>query len=596
MSKNYNKRKKIRTLDYGVILGIFAILPLFTFPYKTINSYDGYPWCTTADMTMTDLFLFGKGILLIFFLLIGIVQLTGRYKVLSHQLTVDRSIYFFLGYIAFVVMSALFSKYPGISWKGGSDQYESTWVLIAYVGICIYSSCFFLLAANSDTKLMENILQIGLPVSLIPTLLVCTGQFFGLDILGKILSAFDYTCVVMSGTVYGAFYNQNYVGSYVVLLLPLLLLFVISARRKWEKLLYIIISTMLLLSLVGSRSTTGYVSLLLILVFFCILQIHDKKSLLISGGVLILAFFVFFIVDTAKEHYYTDKLYAALHPSEETPSLESIETLDDKIEIIYKGNLLDISFDADEASDNPYNFRIVDSAQEPVEGIVNQSDGVLELQDKRFPDFIIGPAYLSDLDNLLSFYVVIDEKKWIFTNQTDGTYYYINNLGNLDKIDNAPMALFEDNPLFASGRGFLWGKTIPLLKKYIFLGAGPDTYTVIYPQSDYVNKFNSGYENTYVTRPHNMYLQMWTQTGLISLLLFLTAYGLYFIQSIRLYRYLKNKTTLWMAGTGIFYGTFGYLLAGLFNDSMVTVAPLFYVLLGIGFALNHINRSEINQN
>ena len=333
-----------------------------------------------------------------------------------------------------------------------------------------------------------------------------------------------------------------------------------------------------------------------ILVFFCILQIHDKNSLLISGGVLILAFFVFFIVDTAKEHCYTDKLYAALHPSEETPSLESIETLDDKIEIIYKGNLLDISFDVDEASDNPYNFRIVDSAQEPVEGIVNQSEGVLELQDKRFPDFIIGPAYLSDLDNLLSFYVVIDEKKWIFTNQTDGTYYYINNLGNLDKIDNAPMVLFEDNPLFASGRGFLWGKTIPLLKKYIFLGAGPDTYTVIYPQSDYVNKFNSGYENTYVTRPHNMYLQMWTQTGLISLLLFLTAYGLYFIQSIRLYRYLKNKTTLWMAGTGIFYGTFGYLLAGLSNDSMVTVAPLFYVLLGIGFALNHINRSEINQN
>ena len=34
----------------------------------------------------------------------------------------------------------------------------------------------------------------------------------------------------------------------------------------------------------------------------------------------------------------------------------------------------------------------------------------------------------------------------------------------------------------------------------------------------------------------------------------------------------------------------GYLAAGMFNDSIVSVAPVFWILLGVGAALNTINR------
>ena len=42
-------------------------------------------------------------------------------------------------------------------------------------------------------------------------------------------------------------------------------------------------------------------------------------------------------------------------------------------------------------------------------------------------------------------------------------------------------------------------------------------------------------------------------------------------------------------------GVIGYLIAGISNDSCVTIAPIFWVLLGIGFAVNRINREAAKE-
>ena len=48
-------------------------------------------------------------------------------------------------------------------------------------------------------------------------------------------------------------------------------------------------------------------------------------------------------------------------------------------------------------------------------------------------------------------------------------------------------------------------------------------------------------------------------------------------------------------GAGIMLGVIGYLIAGISNDSCVTIAPIFWVLLGIGFAVNRINREAAKE-
>ena len=58
----------------------------------------------------------------------------------------------------------------------------------------------------------------------------------------------------------------------------------------------------------------------------------------------------------------------------------------------------------------------------------------------------------------------------------------------------------------------------------------------------------------------------------------------------RLYALRREYRTEQAMGISVMLGIVGYLAAGMFNDSVVSVAPVFWILLGVGAALNTINR------
>ena len=89
-----------------------------------------------------------------------------------------------------------------------------------------------------------------------------------------------------------------------------------------------------------------------------------------------------------------------------------------------------------------------------------------------------------------------------------------------------------------------------------------------------------------------MYLQIGVQTGLISLAAFLLFYLMYAFQSIRLYIRGRFDSFAAQAGVGIFIGTVGYMLCGISNDSMLVVSPVFWTLLGLGFAANAMVKKQ----
>ena len=94
------------------------------------------------------------------------------------------------------------------------------------------------------------------------------------------------------------------------------------------------------------------------------------------------------------------------------------------------------------------------------------------------------------------------------------------------------------------------------------------------------------FENILFTRPHNLYLQMGIQTGVLSLLAFLTFYIMYFAGSCKRYCFCQmDKQEKWL-GVALFLSTVGFMAAGLANDSLIVVTPVFYVLLGTGIAVN----------
>lgn len=160
---------------------------------------------------------------------------------------------------------------------------------------------------------------------------------------------------------------------------------------------------------------------------------------------------------------------------------------------------------------------------------------------------------------------------------------------------NAEHIGFEGKERLGSSRGYIWSRTLPLLKNCLVTGYGADTFTYVFPQNDVLAKYYSyltSDEGFYITvdKPHNMYLQIFFSNGLIALIAFLGIVLFYLIDCFRLYALKKEYRPGQIMGAAVMLGVVGYLAAGMFNDSVVSVAPMFWVLLGVGAALNTINR------
>jgi hypothetical protein len=117
---------------------------------------------------------------------------------------------------------------------------------------------------------------------------------------------------------------------------------------------------------------------------------------------------------------------------------------------------------------------------------------------------------------------------------------------------------------------------------------------LIFPQNDFNSKlkyFNTPY--IMVDKPHNIYLQIAINTGVISLIAFLVFVIWFIINALRLYIKPKAINTYYIAGVSCVTAVVGFLVAGLANDSIIGVSAVFWILLGLGIACNRLYSKSI---
>jgi len=120
-------------------------------------------------------------------------------------------------------------------------------------------------------------------------------------------------------------------------------------------------------------------------------------------------------------------------------------------------------------------------------------------------------------------------------------------------------------------RFYFWENTIPLLSVF---GNGPQTLIYTFPNWNSSKKADNGInKDVMIDRPHNIFLQVWHDTGFFSLLCFLF-FPIYFL--------LKQKKDRY--SIAVSFSVIGYLIAACFTDSTVCVAPLYWIILGSGYA------------
>lgn len=234
-----------------------------------------------------------------------------------------------------------------------------------------------------------------------------------------------------------------------------------------------------------------------------------------------------------------------------------------------------------------FTLSFYDEKDRPIQAVHTGDQNQIILTDRRFIDytFVSGKFAFRFYKNRQ----FVDHYKYEFIRYpiTVNGEEQTKQLHLFQPFTEIPKMGFEGFETLGSGRGFIWSRSLPLLSQTWFLGFGPDTYVAYFPQHDYEAKAKIYKdENILVDKPHNYYLQWALGSGIPALIAFLYFVAHYIVTTIRLFK--NNHWTTEEAGIrlAIFLAIIGYLVVGVFNDSVVSVSPIFWSLMGMGYAVN----------
>ncbi|MBQ2900542.1 MAG: O-antigen ligase family protein [Agathobacter sp.] len=589
----FSKLRNSKTVEDGImmfpVLFAIAVIPLFV-RFAIFNpTLSEYSWFSTSTQE-GDIFMNSKQGAMFFLdalLILGILQLA-----LKKELPKLKVFLLLAVYALMILLSTFVSVSSYHSWNGFDGMMESTAVLLGYCGICYYT--YGVIKSEKHLKIVMFALFISVSILCILGLT----QMFGCDIFVSDIGKFflfpaeyesykDSMVQKMAGLVSSTLFNPNYVGIYTCMIIPIFLTLGFTAKKKIHLLLYTILLALTTCALIGSGSKTAILTLapcLVFLIFYFGRQIGKKIIPVFAAIIIFVLALTLYQGDNSLIATVISRISMGYTP-DKTFALEDITLNDENYILKYKDKELTISY---EINVDDYALIIKENNTTIPVSYNEEAQGYL-LEDSFYKELSF--QALTANNKQIGYVVHCEGDKFnICYSNTDKTYYYLNNYGKYTKLYKAEIF---DFPLFHlmggfSGRDYIWQRSVPILKQTIFLGSGPDTYAFMFPQYDYIAAAQNGFDRTLVTKPHNTYLQIGIQTGVISLVAYLAFYILYFVDCVKLYLNRKLNTFPERCGAGIFIGSFCYMFAGLLHDSTIGVSIVFWVLIALGYVCNRM--------
>ncbi len=630
---------------------ILAIVPLIVF-MKQVKLDASFAKLWKGTTTEADFFSYYKMTWFIVLTCIAIFTFLIYILVKKIKLTVPK-IFIPAGvYTILVFLSSSFSDYHQQAFFGFPDRYEGFFTIFCYVAVCLV--CAMLVTSEFDIKYLTYFLAFSVLVLCI----IGITQFFGFDffqsdfgkklILPKanenLISSLDFK--FPKQFIYSTLFNPNYVGGFFAIILSICLVIFLSVNNLKIKIISCIFCILSFANLLGSLSAAGLIGMIVsglaILVFMRKNLLRNTVPILIlllciiastifmnysSNGL------IFRSLNIASNFSYSDikdKFIALATPKNYNSGINNTLMLinvdpDSKITTtggepkISKSSLLALNSSSSGTSatrnlsdiridkNNLYlftsdtdalivnidpttsNFSFTDNNKKPLEVSKSTSDNkiIITFSDERFNAIKIS----------FSNFMLVETPNATFSAiYSNDSFKIVTPAGNITDIINAESFGFQGKEKWGSSRGYIWSRSIPMLKDTLFLGNGPDTYAIYFPQNDYVAKMNFlANMFTIVDKPHNMYLQIAINTGVLSLLAFLIFVGWYVINSFKLYiKGVFNK--FFAAGVACLAAVISFLVSSLANDSTITVSLTFWIVIGVGIACNNLYAKSIKLN
>ena len=593
MERNDMSKTKKRVLLLPVIIAL-GFIPMIVRMHTYNTGLSVFDWFPDAAEQQVDFFLWYKMQAIILTAVVMCCMLAYSIRKDKKMFQWHNSWYCLAAYGVLSFMSALFSPYRSFAFKGSYEVFESLWVVLGYVIMCFYA--YQMIQNEQDAEFVAKYAAIGIVIITLIGFFQYLGKDFFRTTFGKKLitdssmwGALDELSFTFPlKTSYTTLYNTNYLAFYYGLLIPILVILILFAKNVSLKLTCAVLALLCFVTMIGSNSKSALLALGMTFVLGCIvLRRYLKKYFWVPLAAVIL--FAGMITLYANRLGGFGNLYQALFVGVQTDlssnAIRDIDTLDSEIVFKLDDKELHLAYDVSE-SGQIYIYAFDHNG----DMLTYQQDGngTFVLDDLSYADCRITPMYLEDK---IALQVTMDDLDWYFAKLEDGTYYYYNAMGKFTKIPDVKVStLFPNNII--SGRGALWNRIVPILKSNIILGTGSNTFVIAYPQADYITKKYVGTENLFDVKAHSFYFQQFVENGLLALLALLAFYGWYFVDSFKLYSKIKNFSFCSMVGLGIMLGTFNYMIIAVANDSNVNTAPVFWILLGAGMAMNRIVSSE----
>lgn len=583
---------------FPIMLMIFIVPLVVRLRVMTLTGAQYDLW--TGSKEIQDFFSNYKMIWILICTALAIIMLA--VKSFQSKFEIFRKSYYLIPigvYSIAVVLSTILSEYKEISIWGFVDRYEGMLVLLAYM--IILNVTIFLVDSKYHIKLLLG----ALLASAIIIAVIGMFQYIGLDIwktnFGKSMmlptefmkDADNLQFQLGKNVIYSTLYHYNYVGSYMAMLFPLTLTMFMLIKNKIAKIFMGIATALMAINWIACNSRAGIVGggLALIILFIMMRkQLKEKRKYFAIGAIALVVVFVALNViskgalSSRIKTFYSEMktMVVSDKKNEDFTSLIPLKT------VKAKGNTAYVNIDNDtlniEIGEGDIAF--FDENKKSITLEFKSDTGKIVLKDERYTDYDIGLVNMSG-KNIL--YINKDNTKLYF--QIKSQYIGIVNFkGESIDIDNIKSFGFKGKERVASSRGYIWSRSLPLIKDTILLGHGPDTFAAYFPQNDIKGKMYAYYGDMWqlVDKPHNLYLQTALNTGVLSLIAMLALFIMYIVKSFKIYYSNNFKDFYSIAGLGIFVAVVGYLGAGFFNDSVVSVAPVFWILLGMGISINNI--------
>jgi len=507
-----------------------------------------------------------------------------------------------LAYLALVIASTAASAYQSIALGGFPDRYEGAWVLVAY------ASLFCAAASVRERERSVRLLVGGLAVSAGVIGWIGAFQAAGLDFFRGEVGRF---AILPSGTganagalvfprragdVYATLYHYNYVGSYAALVVPFLAAWLVSpARTVRSRIAGAVALAPLCVCWIACGSRAGWIGGAAGLLVVAIARGRGARvarpavlvacaTAVAAVGLGVAAF------DTRVAGRVASLVRDVRMLVRPVPDGEQIRPPIERV--IATGHTLAFRY-----RDVPVVLELQDAGLAARDGdghalVIRLAgrEGQLAIADGRFRELGLQSGLLRDQPALLV-------RAGSFTRSfliRDGGFQPTLNTGKIVPQDPVETWGFRGREQLGSGRAYVWSRALPLLRHALVLGYGPDTFAAVFPQHDFEGKFAVyGETDMLVDKPHDLWLQAAVNTGVLSAAALTVLFCTVLITAGQ--RLLRGQASPEAATVTVaaVAGAVGYLVAGVFNDSAVLVAPVFWVVLGLAAGAGDIGANGV---